>query len=296
MKGIILAGGAGSRLYPMTSVITKQLQPIYNKPMIYYPLSLLMMVGIKDVCLITTPEDQKHFQSLLGDGSDLGMKFDFLIQDKPAGIAQAYQIASEFLDGQDSLMILGDNLFHGNFEVFRRAVSNFIEKGDISKASIFAYPVHDPERYGVVEFDKESRKVLSIEEKPSNPKSHYAIPGLYLFDGKVIDRVKNQKPSSRGELEITDLINTYLHDEVLSVEVIGRGMAWLDTGTPESFIEASSYVATIEQRQGFQVACIEEVALRKGFISVSEYKDLISTTPKSPYRKYLETILEEFEG
>lgn len=294
MKGIILAGGAGSRLYPLTSIMTKQLQPIYDKPMIYYPLSLLMMTGIKEVLIITTPHDQPHFKSLLGDGSRFGISIHYEVQDEPKGIAQAYTIGEKFLDGEDSMMILGDNLFHGNFQCFRDAVEKQKKKENGVKAHIFAYPVADPERYGVVEFEKKTGKVISIEEKPTKPKSHFAIPGLYILDGSAAERVKNQKPSHRGELEITDLNQTYLDEGALNVEVISRGMAWLDTGTPQSFLEANSYIGALEQRQGFKVACLEEIAFRMKFIDESQFKAIIEDTPNSPYRDYLGMILKEF--
>lgn len=295
MKGIILAGGAGSRLYPLTTIVTKQLQPIYDKPMIYYPLSLLMMCGIRDVIIITTEFDQPFFKNLLGDGSRFGININFEVQPEPKGIAQAYLIAEKFLDGDDSLMVLGDNLFHGNFAPFRYAVRQQIEKKDGLKAQVFAYPVTDPERYGVVEFDKKTKAVKSIVEKPKDPKSNYAIPGLYLMDGGAAERARNQKPSPRGELEITDLIQTYLDEGSLRVEVISRGMAWLDTGTPQSLLEANSYIAALEQRQGFKVACLEEIALRMNFIDIACYEKIIDETPNSPYRDYLKIILKEYQ-
>lgn len=295
MKGIILAGGAGSRLYPLTKVITKQLQPIYDKPMIYYPLSLLMMVGIKEIMIITTELDQPCFKRLLGDGQHLGIDLQFKVQDEPNGIAQAYTIAEDFLNGDDSTMILGDNLFHGDFTCFREAVKKQNEKKDNVKAHIFAYPVKDPERYGVVEFDKETNKVISIEEKPSSPKSNFAIPGLYILDGSAPERVRNQKPSHRGELEITDLNQTYLDEGSLNVEPINRGMAWLDTGTPQSFLEANSYIGAVEQRQGFKVACLEEIALRMKYITIEEFTSCIEQTPNSPYKDYLELIKKEYQ-
>lgn len=295
MKGIILAGGAGSRLYPLTKVMTKQLQPIYDKPMIYYPLSLLMMTGIKDVLIITTPQDNPHFVNLLGNGERFGMNIQFETQDEPKGIAQAYTIGEKFIDGDDSMMILGDNLFHGNFDCFREAVQKQIEKKDGVKAHIFAYPVQDPQRYGVVEFEKSSGKVLSIEEKPKEPKSNFAIPGLYILDGSAPERVKNQKPSHRGELEITDLNQTYLDEGSLNVKVISRGMAWLDTGTPQSFLEANNYIGAVEQRQGFKVACLEEIALRMEFINLNQFEKVIQETPNSPYKEYLEIILQEYQ-
>jgi glucose-1-phosphate thymidylyltransferase len=293
MKGIILAGGSGSRLYPLTKVMTKQLQPIYDKPMIYYPLSLLMMMGLKEILIISTPEDTPKIKNLLLDGRNLGINLSYIVQDKPEGIAQAYTLGEEFLNGDDSMMVLGDNLFYGNFEYFRRAVKKQINKLDRFKARVFAYPVNDPERFGVVDFDITSGKVLSLEEKPNNPKSNYAVPGLYIFDGSVCGRVKKQKPSARGELEITDLNLNYLSEGSLACEIIGRGMAWLDTGTPESLLEASNFVHIIEKRQGFKIACIEEVALRQGFISLNQYKEIISSKPNGPYKKYLEDVYDE---
>lgn len=295
MKGIILAGGAGSRLYPLTRVVTKQLQPIYDKPMIFYPLSLLMMCGIKDVLIITTEFDQPFFKTLLGDGSRFGIKLAFEIQQAPKGIAEAYLIAESFLGGSASLMILGDNLFHGNFAPFRSAVKALENNEADCSARIFAYPVSDPERYGVVEFDSKTMNVLSIEEKPKAPKSNYAIPGLYLFDGSAPLRAKNLKASDRGELEIIDLIKSYLNDQKLKVELINRGMAWLDTGTPQSLLEANSYIAAIEQRQGLKVACLEEVGLRMKLLSIEEFDLSADDTPNSPYKDYLLAISKEFK-
>lgn len=294
MKGIILAGGAGSRLYPLTKVITKQLQPIYDKPMIYYPLSLLMLVGIKDILVITTAEDAPHFHKVLGDGERFGINLQFEIQNEPNGIAQAYIIGEKFLNGEGSIMVLGDNLFHGNFNMFRETVKA-LQTSTSPYANVFAYQVRDPERYGVVEFDKKTGFVQSIEEKPANPKSHYAIPGLYILDGSAPARVRKLPPSPRGELEITDLIKEYLKEKILSVQVIGRGMAWLDTGTPESLLEASSYIATLEQRQGFKVACLEEIALRMKYYDLKIFQSIVSQTPNSPYRQYLEMIAREYE-
>ena len=295
MKGIILAGGAGSRLYPLTRVVTKQLQPIYDKPMIYYPLSLLMMCGIREVLIITTEYDQPFFKNVLGDGSRFGVRILFEVQSEPKGIAQAYIIGKDFLQGEDSLMVLGDNLFHGNFDSFREAVKHQIDKEAGLKAQVFAYPVTDPERYGVVEFDKKTKEVLSIVEKPQNPRSNYAIPGLYLMDGSAPERALVQKPSPRGELEITDLIQSYLDEGSLRVEVISRGMAWLDTGTPQSLLEANSYIAALEQRQGFKVACLEEIGLRMSFFNTDHFRKVINDTPNSPYRDYLTVILKEYE-
>lgn len=293
MKGIILAGGAGSRLYPLTKVTTKQLQPIYNKPMIYYPLSLLMLVGITEILIITTINDKPQFEQLLGSGERFGIKISFAVQDSPNGIAEAYIIAENFLQKENSIMVLGDNLFHGNFNIFREAtqLQNKLNKG----AQIFAYQVLDPERYGVIDFDKNTKKALSIEEKPLKPKTNYAIPGLYILDGTAPEKAKNQTPSPRGELEITDLIKLYMQEDELSVQLIGRGMAWLDTGTPESLHEASTYIASIEQRQGFKVACLEEIGLRMNYLTLNQYKDIVAQTPNGPYRKYLEIIVHEYE-
>ena len=293
MKAIILAGGAGTRLYPATANISKQLLPVYDKPMIYYPLGLLMMCKLKEVAIITTPRDVENFKILLGDGSRFGIKIEYFIQDAPRGISEAYILTEEFLDGDDSIMILGDNVFHGNFKEFREAIKKH-QSGE-SKGTIFAYPVKDPERYGVVEFDRKTSKVLSIEEKPEKPKSNYAIPGLYIFDGSATKRAKNQKPSERGELEITDLIKTYLEEGELRTQVINRGMAWLDTGTPEALIEASNYIAAIEQRQGLKVACLEEIALRTGLLSEDAYKKVLNDTSKGPYQDYLKIVLKDFQ-
>jgi len=295
MKGIILAGGAGSRLYPLTSIVTKQLQPIYDKPMIYYPLSLLMMCGVREVLIITTEYDKPFFENVLSDGARFGISIHFEVQAEPKGIAQAYLIGEKFLAGEDSIMVLGDNLFHGNFASFRSAVKHQLAKEGGLRAQVFAYPVTDPERYGVVEFDKKTKKVLSIVEKPENPRSNYAIPGLYLMDGSAPERAKVQKPSPRGELEITDLIQSYLDEDSLRVEVISRGMAWLDTGTPQSLLEASSYIAALEQRQGFKVACLEEIGLRMGFVDTDHFRKVINDTPNSPYQDYLKIILKEYE-
>ena len=294
MKGIILAGGAGSRLYPLTQIITKQLQPIYDKPMIYYPLSLLMMMDIKEILIISTPHDIPHFKNLLGTGNDIGINISYAIQPEPKGIAQAYIIGENFINNDHSMMILGDNLFHGDFNNFRSAVKNQINNNQNIKAHVFAYPVTDPERYGVVEFEKQSGKVLSIEEKPTHPKSNFAIPGLYIFDGTASKRAKEITPSKRGEVEITELIKSYLKEGTLKAEVINRGMAWLDTGTPQSLLEASSYIAVLEQRQGLKVACLEEIALRKEFINVKQYQMRIDSLPNSYYKEYLINILKEF--
>lgn len=285
-KGIVLAGGAGSRLYPLTLVTSKQLQPVYDKPMIYYPLSTLMMAGIRDILIISTPHDTPRFQQLLGDGSRFGICLSYAVQPEPKGIAQAFLVGEKFIDNQPVCLILGDNIFYGKMG-FDQIVRDF-SKG----ASIFGYPVHDPERYGVVEFDSEGR-VLSLEEKPAKPKSHYAVPGLYLYDRQVVEMTERLAPSARGELEITDLNKAYLAKGELRVERLGRGIAWLDTGTHESLLEASHFIGTLEARQGLKIACLEEVAYRRGFIDSEQMQQVIEATPKSSYREYLEMILRD---
>ena len=287
MKGIILSGGHGTRLHPLTLSVSKQLLPVYNKPMIYYPLALLMICGIREILLITTSKDQIHFKNILGDGKHLGIEISYTIQDKPEGIAQAYLLAEDFLNNESSVLILGDNLFHGNFKCFKEAV----RRKDI-KAQIFAYQVAHPQRYGVVEFDR-SGKVAGIEEKPKEPRSNFVIPGIYIMDSSAVERVKRLAPSKRGELEITDLINTYLVENQLHVEPIGRGMAWMDMGTPQTLLEAGNYINAIENRQGVKVACLEEIALRNGFISASSFKKLIEKMPGCSYRDYLESICQK---
>jgi glucose-1-phosphate thymidylyltransferase len=286
-KGIVLAGGAGSRLYPLTLVASKQLQPVYDKPMIYYPLATLMMAGIKDILIISTPQDTPRFEALLGDGSRWGIRLTYVVQPEPKGIAQAFLVGEEFIAKENVALILGDNLFYGKMG-FDRIVANFA-----SGAIVFGYPVHDPERYGVVEFDKDG-KILSLEEKPAKPKSHYAIPGLYLYDQNVVDITKALKPSARGELEITDVNKAYLANGHLNVEKLGRGIAWLDTGTHESLLEASHFIGTLEARQGLKIACLEEIALHQGFIDRQEMAAVINATPASSYRVYLERVLREF--
>lgn len=285
MKGIILAGGAGTRLYPSTAVTSKQLLPIYDKPMVYYPLSTLMFAGIREVLIISTPEDTPKYEAILGDGKRLGMKFSYKVQERPEGIAQAFIIAEEFIGLDNVCLILGDNVFygHGLPEIIKRAGAL------IEGAVVFGYPVHDPQRYGVVEFD-ENGKVLSIEEKPRQPKSNYAVPGLYFYDNEVVEIAKNLKPSARGELEITAVNDAYLKKGKLKVELLGRGIAWLDTGTPDSLLEAAHFVATIERRQGLKIACIEEIAYRMGYINKQELQELIAVLPKSIYRDYLEKL------
>jgi glucose-1-phosphate thymidylyltransferase len=287
-KGIILAGGAGSRLYPLTLVASKQLQPVYDKPMIYYPLATLMTAGISDILLISTPHDTPRFQALLGDGSRWGIKLSYKVQPEPKGIAQAFLVGEEFIDNQPVCLILGDNIFYGKMNL-DRIVSGF-EGG----ARIFGYPVHDPERYGVVEFDA-AGTVISIEEKPNHPKSHYAVPGLYLYDADVVKTARSIAPSPRGELEITDVNLDYLRRGALTVERLGRGIAWLDTGTHKSLLEASNYIEIIESRQGMKIACLEEIALRRGFIDCRRMRQVIDETPTSPYRDYLQQVYEESE-
>lgn len=286
MKGIILAGGLGSRLYPITQVYSKQLALIYDKPLIYYPLSILMLGGIKDILIISNAETIPLYQKLFGDGSQLGMKFDYVIQPAPKGIAEAFILGEKFIGSDHVCLILGDNIFYGNLEFFYKALQT--KNG----ASIFGYQVTDPERYGIVEFDK-SGKVISIEEKPAKPKSHYAVPGLYVFDNRVVEISKKLKPSKRGELEITDVIRAYLEWGELQVQKIGRGIAWLDTGTPEALLAASNFFGVIEDRQGLKVACIEEIAYSRAFIDKEQFKSLVNSIPKSLYREYLDRILAE---
>lgn len=290
MKGILLAGGAGTRLHPMTQVITKQLLPVYDKPMIYYPLSTLMLMGIREILLISTPEDRPHFERLLRDGGHLGLTIQYAVQPRPEGIAQALIIAEDFLSGEAGVLILGDNLFYGS------GLQAFLESCRISEgALIFAYPVHDPERYGVVEFDKATGKVLSLEEKPKQPKSPYAVPGLYFYDGMAPALAKTLKPSARGELEITDLNRLYLERGKLHVRRMPRGFAWLDTGTPRSLLEASLFVQVIEERQGLKVGCPEEVAFRKGFITLEQLRRLAEPIAKTPYGQYLLRLVRDAE-
>ncbi|RLB61435.1 MAG: glucose-1-phosphate thymidylyltransferase [Deltaproteobacteria bacterium] len=286
-KGIVLAGGAGSRLYPLTLVASKQLQPVYDKPMIYYPMATLMLAGIRDILIISTPQDIPRFEALLGDGSRWGINLSYKVQPEPKGIAQAFLVGEEFIGNENVALILGDNVFYGKME-FDRTVAEFS-----TGAMVFGYPVQDPERYGVVEFDKEG-KVLSIEEKPAQPKSQYAIPGLYLYDRNVVEITRALKPSARGELEITDVNKTYLEKQQLRVEKLGRGIAWLDTGTHESLLEASHFIGTLEARQGLKIACLEEIALHQGFIDRQEMEKVIADTPVSSYRAYLERVLREF--
>lgn len=293
MKGLILAGGAGSRLYPMTRVMTKQLQSVYDKPMIYYPLSILMLGGIRDILLITTPEDKPLFEKLLGDGSQFGVRLSYKIQEKPNGLPEAFVLGEDFIGDDSVCLILGDNLFYGDLDFFRQAIAAQKAKAQGMSGRVFAYYVADPRAYGVVEFDKETKKVKSIEEKPANPKSNYAIPGLYLFDNTVSRRAKALKPSPRGETEIVDLIMSYHNEGQLGVEMMYRGLAWLDTGTPRQLLDAASFIGAIEERQGMKVACLEEVAYRMKFIDLSELEKVTAQLPKCSYRSYLEKIISE---
>lgn len=284
MKGIILAGGSGTRLYPITKAISKQLMPIYDKPMIYYPLSILMLAGIKEILIITTPEDQSQFQRLLGDGSDVGCRFEYAVQEVPNGLAQAFVIGAPFIGKDKVALILGDNIFYG--AGFSKLVQSF---NDVDGAAVFAYEVHDPERYGVVEFD-EQFKAISIEEKPKAPKSNYAVPGLYFYDNEVVEIAANIKPSPRGEYEITDVNNEYLRRGKLQVGVMNRGTAWLDTGTFDSLSDACEFVRVIEKRQSQKIGCIEEIAYRMGFIDHAQLLLLADRYAKSGYGEYLRKV------
>ena len=287
-KGIILAGGSGTRLHPITQAVSKQLLPVYDKPMIFYPLSTLMLAGLREVLIITTPNDQAAFQRLLGDGSAWGMTIQYAVQPSPDGLAQAFLIGADFLSGAPAALVLGDNLFHGHDLVPQLQSSNGGDEG----ATVFAYPVRDPERYGVVEFAADGR-VLSIEEKPSKPRSRYAVTGLYFYDATVVERARQVQPSPRGELEITDLNRQYLEEGLLRVELMGRGMAWLDTGTCDSLHEASSYIRTLEHRQALKVGCPEEVAWRQGWISGDQLAALAEPLRKSGYGGYLLRLLDD---
>jgi len=289
MKGIILAGGSGSRLYPVTQVYSKQLTVIYDKPLIYYPLSILMLGGIKDILIISNEETIPLYKKLFKNGSHIGMNISYAVQDAPNGIAEAFIIGEEFIGDDSVTLILGDNIFYGKLNYLYNALEDF-DNG----ATIFAYRVNDPQRYGIVEFDNNS-KAISIEEKPQNPKSTYAVPGLYVYDNNVIEISKNLDPSKRGELEITDVNKTYMTRNNLKVQKIGRGVAWLDTGTPEALLQASNFFGVIEDRQGLKVACIEEIALKKGFISTQEYETFIQSIPNSLYKEYLQRVLTEKE-
>jgi glucose-1-phosphate thymidylyltransferase len=285
MKGIILAGGSGTRLYPITKGVSKQLVPIYDKPMIYYPLSVLMLAGIKEVLIISTPHDLPRFEELLGDGSDLGMEFSYVVQPSPDGLAQAFLLGEEFLNGDDACLVLGDNIFygHGLTQLLSQSIKN---AKDENKATVFGYYVSDPQRYGVAEFNDKG-DVTSIEEKPTDPKSNYAVVGLYFYPSDVVKKAKEVKPSHRGELEITTLNQDYLNENRLKVELMGRGYAWLDTGTHESLLEASSFIQTIENRQSLKVACLEEIAYEMGYISKEKLLELAEPLKKNQYGQYL---------
>jgi glucose-1-phosphate thymidylyltransferase len=287
-RGIILAGGAGTRLHPATLALSKQLLPVYDKPMVYYPLSSLMLAGIREILLISTPQDTPRFQALLGDGSRWGINLSYCIQPSPGGLAQAFILGRSFVDGRDSALVLGDNIFYGHD--FHRLLRNATARGD--GATIFAYHVTDPQRYGVVEFD-ENRTAISIEEKPARPKSNYAVTGLYFYDPKVCDIAESLKPSARGELEITDVNAAYLSERMLNVEIMGRGYAWLDTGTHDSLLEAGQFIATLEKRQGLKVACLEEIAYRNRWISADDVERQAQALLKNGYGQYLLKVLAE---
>jgi len=287
-KGIVLAGGSGTRLYPVTQSICKQLLPVYDKPMIYYPLATMMLAGMRDICIISTPQDTPRLEQLLGDGSKWGLNLQYIVQDKPEGIAQAFTLGADFIGDDDCALVLGDNVYYGH------DLADMMRDADNNKegATVFAYPVSDPERYGVVAFD-ENGKALSIEEKPLKPKSRYAITGLYFYDNQVVEIARNLKPSARGELEITDVNQAYLDNGQLNVQVMGRGMAWLDTGTHDSLLDASMFIQTLEQRQGLKVMCPEEIAYRMGYIDAEQLEQLAQPLLKSGYGKYLLNIINE---
>ena len=294
MKGIILAGGSGTRLHPITKAVNKQLLPIYDKPLVYYPLSVLMLTGIREVLVISTPRDLPAFRELLGDGAELGMHLEYAEQAEPRGLAEAFIIGRDFLNGEPCALVLGDNMFHGRdlTQTLNKAKEKVAAEGG---AVVFGYPVQDPRAFGVVEFNSNHR-VIGIEEKPEQPKSNYAVPGLYFYDGDISNIAADVKPSQRGELEITSINNIYLRQGKLSVELMGRGMAWLDTGTPEGLLKAAEYVEAVQSRQGYYIACLEEIAYRRGFIDASELRNLGSGLSKTAYGKYLINIANEVEG
>ena len=288
MKGIILAGGKGTRLYPMTKVVSKQLLPIYDKPMIYYPLSVLLLAGIRDILIISTPEDTPVYQRLLGDGGQIGVDIQYKVQETPRGLADAFLLGEEFIGDDSVCLVLGDNVFYGQdmTKILRRAIR------DLKGATIFGYPVKNPTAFGVVEFDKD-RNVVSIEEKPQHPKSNYAVPGLYFYDNRVVEIAKNVKPSARGEIEITAVNNAYLEMGALRVELLGRGFAWLDTGTPEGMLKAAQFVEAVQDRQGFYVSCIEEIAWRRGFITTEQLRQIGEGLKMTEYGQYLLSLAKE---
>jgi glucose-1-phosphate thymidylyltransferase len=290
MKGIVLAGGSGTRLYPITKGVSKQLLPIYDKPMVYYPISVLMMAGIRDILIISTPQDLPAFKRLLGDGSDYGVRFEYAEQPSPDGLAQAFIIGEEFIGPDSVCLVLGDNIFHGSG--FMPMLEAAVEDADAGKATVFGYWVSDPQRYGVAEFDKDGN-CLSIEEKPTKPKSNYAVTGLYFYPNKVVQVAKTIKPSARGELEITSVNQRFLEDGELKVQVLGRGFAWLDTGTHDSLAEASIYIETVEKRQGLKVACLEEIAYEKGWISAAQLREIAQPMSKNQYGQYLLQLAED---